>query len=112
MINYVGLKDLMLIERILLEFDTKHKFELNFNDAYKLYEYLKNVGKITSYAFVIQELFHDEFNDTDKLKKYHEKVMNSMVEINSNEIIHFIEYLQTIIHDDNINKLIEENKFW
>lgn len=112
MINYVELKDLMIIERILLEFDASHKFKLSFNDAYKLYEYLKKVGGITNYAFLMQERFHDEFNDADKLKEYHNKVMKSIIEIDSYEIIHFIEYLQTIIHDEKLNKFIEDNKFW
>ena len=51
----IKLKELMVLERILLEFDVKYKFELDFGDAYKLHTYLNKVGKITSYAFLIQD---------------------------------------------------------
>ena len=40
----IKLKELMVLERILLEFDVKYKFELDFGDAYKLYSYLSKVG--------------------------------------------------------------------
>ena len=53
----IKLKELMVLERILLEFDVKYKFELDFGDAYKLHAYLNKVGKITSYAFLIQDEF-------------------------------------------------------
>ena len=103
----ISLKELMLLERILLELDAKHKFELDFGDAYKLHEYLTMVGKITSYAFLIQDEFHNTYNDVDKLKEYHNKVMDSTICFNHNdEILSFVSRLNEKINDNEINNLI------
>ena len=51
----ITVKNLMSIERILLEIYTKHRFELEFNSAYKLYNYLRVIGRITNYSFQIQD---------------------------------------------------------
>ena len=107
----IKLKELMVLERILLEFDVNHKFELDFGDAYKLHTYLTKVGKITSYAFLIQDEFHNAYNDTDKLKEYHEKVMESTVDFNYDSIVKFIDELNEKLKDEKINSLILNNKF-
>lgn len=108
----IKVKELMTLERLLLEINAKFKFELNFNDAYKLYEHLKSVGRITDYAFLLQDEFHKKFNDKDKLKEYHETIINSNVEFETKDIIQFIEYVNEMIKNENFNKLIQEIKFW
>lgn len=108
----IKLEELMVLERILLEFDVRHKFELDFGDAYKLYEYLKQVGKITSYAFLIQDEFHKTYNDVEKLKKYHEKVMESNITFDYTEITAFIEDMNNKLNDEKINNFILNNMFW
>jgi hypothetical protein len=108
----VNLDELMVLERILLEIDVKHKFELDFGEAYKLYEYLKQVGKITSYAFLIQDEFHKKYDDTDKLKKYHDKIMESDIDFDYTEIKMFIENVLTKYGDDKIKMLVNTIKFW
>ena len=106
------LKELMVLERILLEFDVKYKFELDFGDAYKLHTYLNKVGKITSYAFLIQDEFHSKYNDTEKLKEYHNKVMDSTVYFNYGDIVKFIDELNEKFKDEKISSLILNNTFW
>lgn len=108
----IKLKELMVLERILLEFDVKYKFELDFGDAYKLYSYLTKVGKLTSYAFLIQDEFHNKYNDTEKLKEYHNKVMDSTVYFNYGDIVKFIDELNEKFKDEKIGSLILNNTFW
>ena len=109
----ITMKELMVLERILLEYDTYYKFELDFMDAYKLYEYLKKVGSMTNYAFALQEDFNDKFKDVDKLKTYHnERIMESRFNFECNDIIDFINKLDGIFNDKRIHELIENNKFW
>jgi hypothetical protein len=107
----IKLKELMVLERILLEFDVKYKFELDFGDAYKLHAYLNKVGKITSYAFLIQDEFHNKYNDTEKLKEYHNKVMDSTVYFNYGDIVKFIDELNERFKDEKISSLILNNMF-
>lgn len=108
----IKLRELMVLERILLEFDVNHKFELDFGDAYKLHAYLTKVGKITSYAFLIQDEFHKKYNDTEKLKEYHEKIMDSTVYFNYDDIVKFIDELNEKFKDEKISSLIINNTFW
>ena len=109
----IKLKDLMKIERILLEIDTFFKFELAFIDAWELHNYLVKVGKITSYAFLIQDEFNQKFNDTEKLKAYHDKLMENSVQLKClKELIKFIEKLQKEINNEKLNKLISDIKWW
>ena len=108
----IKLKELMVLERILLEFDIKYKFELDFGDAYKLYSCLTKVGKLTSYAFLIQDEFHNKYNDTEKLKEYHNKIMDSTVYFNYGDIVKFIDELNEKFKDEKIGSLILNNTFW
>lgn len=108
----IKLKELMVLERILLEFEIKYKFELDFGDAYKLHTYLNKVGKITSYAFLIQDEFHKKYNDTEKLKEYHNKIMDSVVYFNYGDIVKFIDELNEKFKDEKIGSLILNNTFW
>ena len=108
----IKLKELMGLERIILEIETKFKFDLDFNDAYKLHEYLIKVGKITSYAFLIQDEYGQKY-DMEKLKEYHDKVFNSSVELNDEkDIIKFIEDIQEKIKDDGLNSIILNVRYW
>jgi uncharacterized protein YjaZ len=109
----VKLKDLMKIERILLEIDTYFKFELPFGDAWELHNYLVKVGKITSYAFLIQDEFSQTFKDTDKLKEYHDKLMENSVQLKCfKDLVKFIEKLQKEINNEKLDKLISSLKWW
>ena len=103
----------MKIERILLEIDAHFKFELPFGDAWELHNYLIKVGKITSYAFLIQDEFNEKFKDTEKLKAYHDKVMENSVRLKClKELIKFIEKLQKEINNKDLDKLISSIKWW
>ena len=103
----------MKIERILLEIDAHFKFELPFGDAWELHNYLIKVGKITSYAFLIQDEFNEKFKDTEKLKVYHDKVMENSVQLKCfKDLVKFIEKVQKEINDKDLDKLISSLKWW
>ena len=108
----VKVKELMVLERLLLEIEVRFKYDMNFGDAYKLHQLLTSVGKITSYAFLIQDEYHQKFNDTDKLKKYHDMVMESDVELDSTEVINFIKYVAFKYGNEEFEKIMKEIKFW
>lgn len=108
----IKLSNLMVLERLLLEIDVRFKFDLEFGDAYKLYEFLRSVGKITSYAFLIQDEYHQKNQDTEKLKEYHKMVMNSFVEFNYEEVIDFIVDVNERFKNEEFQNIISEIKFW
>jgi len=102
----------MVIERLLLEIDIKYKFMLDFKNALKLYEYLKDVGTITNYSFLLQDEFQKKHNDIEKLKEYHKMIMESDVDFNASGIVMFIEYVRDKFKDEDFITLVEKNKFW
>ena len=108
----IKLNDLMGLERLLLEIDIKYKFDLPFNDVYALHMYLGNVGKITSYFFFIQDEFYKKYNDTDKLKEYHNKLINDSIEFGYDDIIKFIDKILNTYGDDEFQALVKTVKFW
>ena len=108
----IKLNDLMGLERLLLEIDVKYKFDLSFNDVYMLHMHLGNVGKITSYFFLIQDEFYKKYNDVDMLKDYHNRLMNDTIEFDYDDILLFIEKILNIYGNDEFKKLVETVKFW
>ena len=108
----IKLNDLMIIERFLLEIDIRFKFMLDFNEALKLYDYLKDIGRITNYSFLIQDEFQKKYNDIEKLKEYHEKIVNSEIDYNISEVIRFIESVMERYKDEEFENIILKNKFW
>jgi len=110
--DFIKVKDIMVLERLLLEIDARFKYEMNFRDAYKLHELLKEVGKITSYAFLIQDEFHEKYKDAEKLREYHIMIINSEILLNYKEIIKFIEYVDFKFKNEEFNKILNTIKFW
>lgn len=108
----IKLSNLMVLERLLLEIDVRFKFDLEFGEAYRLHEFLVSVGKITSYAFLIQDEYHQKHQDTEKLKEYHKMVMNSLVEFNYEEVIDFIVDVNEKFKNEEFENIISEIKFW
>lgn len=111
---FITISNLMVLERLLLEIDARFKYEMNFGDAYTLHKLLKEVGKITSYAFLIQDEYHKKFNDVDKLKEYHKMIMESEIitDTDYREIIKFIEYVSFKFKNEEFDKILNRVKFW
>ena len=111
---FITVNNLMILERLLLEIDARLKYEMNFGDAYTLYKLLKEVGRITSYAFLIQDEYHKKFNDVEKLKEYHKMIMESEITTDTDyrDIIEFIEYVSFKFKDEEFDKILNNIKFW
>lgn len=111
---FITVSNLMILERLLLEIDARLKYEMNFGDAYTLHKLLKEVGRITSYAFLIQDEYHKKFNDVDKLKEYHKMIMESEITTDTDyrDIIEFIEYVSFKFKDEGFDKVLNNIKFW
>lgn len=108
----VKIVDLMTIERLLLEINLRYKFDLDFCEAYSLHSYLTSVGKITSYFFLIQEEFHNKYNDKELLKEYHDKLINGHVKFEVDGIIEFIEGITDKYGNDEFKELVGKLMFW
>lgn len=108
----ITLKNLMVIERILLEINSKHRFELSFNTAYKLAEFLSVIGRITNYSFLLQDEFNQNAINRDEKVEYHVKILNSEVDYDWTKAASFIGELMEELKNEDVNKLVNEIKFW
>ena len=108
----IKVKELMVLERLLLEIEARFKFEMNFSDAFKLYEFLKDIGRVTNYAFYMQDEYRKKYNNNEKLKEYHNMVMDSEMEFGYTDIIKFIEHVSFEFKDSEFEDIILKNRFW
>lgn len=108
----IKVKELMVLERILLEIEARFKFEMNFGDSYKLYVLLKDVGRITNYAFYMQDEYCKKCDNNEKLKEYHTMVMDSEIEFDYSNAIKFIDYIDFKFKDGKFENIVAKNKFW
>ena len=107
----ITIKNLMTLERILLEINIKYKFELSFNSAYKLHNYLTEIGRITNYSFQIQDEYYQTTKDEEKMKAFHEKVLNGEVDYDWVDVASFIGELMEELKNDEVNEMVNKLKF-
>ena len=88
----VTINDLMKLEKELLMIKEEKMFELSITDYLKLETFLKDIGRITNTYFFLQNEFYKRYGDKDKLKEYHDRILNDEFEYNTKEITEFIEY--------------------
>lgn len=104
--------ELMTVERLLLEIDSRFKFELTLNDSLRLYNYLKKVGNVTNFFFYIQDEFSRKYPDKEKVKDYNRKLMSEKIEFDLFEIEGFIDYVYETFGDDDFRDIVSKNRFW
>jgi hypothetical protein len=104
--------ELMTVERLLLEIDSRFKFELTLNDSLRLYNYLKKVGNVTNFFFYIQDEFSRKYPDKEKVKDYNRKLMSEKIEFDLFEIEEFIDYVYETFGDDDFRDIVSKNRFW
>ena len=102
----------MVVERLLLEIENKFKFDMSFDDVRILYQHLKDIGRITNLFFALQEEYYDKFKDKDKLKEYHDKLLNEDINIDITDAAKFIEWIANTNLDNDFRDVVEKNKFW
>jgi hypothetical protein len=108
----ITVKNLMVIERVLLEINSKYRFELSFNTAYKLAEFLRVIGRITNYSFLLQDEFSRKTINNDERVEYHVKILNSEVNYDWTKAASFIGEIMEELKNEDVNKLVNELKFW
>ena len=108
----VTVNELMTIERFLLEIDARLKFTLSFSDACKLYNYLKDVGRITNIYFELLEEFYRKYPDKDKISEYKNKISGDKLEFNIEEIQKFIDNVFNTAEDDEFKNIVLKNRYW
>lgn len=105
-------KELMVIERLLLEIENRFKFDLSLEKVSMLYDFLKTVGKVTNLFFLLQEDYYKKYGDKEKLKEYHDRLSNDKIEIGALGMINFIDWAFETFEDEEFKDIVTKNKFW
>ena len=108
----IALKDLITLERFLLEINSRFKFQLKFAEVIELNNFIEEVSNITNLFFTLQEEHYRKFGDNDSLAEYHDKLMNEKVKINTSKMIAFVKDVFNRFADDEFGKIVIKNKFW
>ena len=108
----ITVKNLMILERLLLEIENRFKFQLRFAEVIELNGFIEEIGKITDLFFTLQEEHYRKFGDNDALGEYHEKLMNDKVKINTSKMIAFVKDISNRFYDEEFADIITKNQFW
>lgn len=108
----ITVKNLMTLERFLLEIENRFKFQLRFAEVIELYGFLKEVGKITNLFFMLQEQHAEKYKDKEALKEYHDKLINDSVNLNVTKMVEFIKDVSNRFYDEEFADIITKNQFW
>ena len=108
----ITVKNLMTLERFLLEIENRFKFQLRFAEVIELYSFLKEVGKITNLFFILQEQHAEKYKDKEALKEYHDKLINDNVNLNVTKMVEFVKDVSNMFYDEEFADIITKNQFW
>ena len=108
----ITVKDLITLERFLLEINSRFKFQLKFAEIIELNKFIEEVGNITNLFFTLQEEHYRKFGDNDSLAEYHDKLMNDKVKINVSKMIAFVKDIFNRFGDEEFGEIVIKNKFW
>ena len=108
----ITVRNLMTLERFLLEIENRFKFQLRFAEVIELYGFLKEVGKITNLFFLIQQQFQEKYADNEALKEYHDKLIDDEVNLNASKMIAFVKDVSNRFYDEEFADIITKNQFW
>jgi hypothetical protein len=108
----ITVRNLMILERFLLEIESRFKFKLRFAEVIELYGFLKEVGKITNLFFLIQQQFQEKYADNEALKEYHDKLIDDEVNLDVSKMIAFVKDVSNRFYDEEFADIITKNQFW
>lgn len=109
----ISVKRLMELERILLEIDARVKFDLTLSEAFELYTHLRDVSRATNFVFNIQDEYNTRIGPTqEEMKKYHDKVMDSTLELDYERVTEFIDRICAKYENGTIREVIAKFRFW
>ena len=108
----ITVKNLMTLERLLLEIEERFKFQLRFAEVIELNGFISEIGKITDLFFSLQEEHYRKYGDNEALSEYHEKLMNDKVKINTSKMVSFVKDICNRFVDDEFGEIVVKNQFW
>ena len=108
----ITVKNLMTLERLLLEIEERFKFQLRFAEVIELNSFISEIGKITDLFFSLQEEHYRKYGDNEALSEYHEKLMNDKVKINTSKMVSFVKDICNRFVDDEFGEIVVKNQFW
>ena len=108
----IYITEAMTVEKLLLEIDSRFKFDLSFNDELKLYNYLKEIGNLTNFFFYIQDEFSRRYPDKEKVKAYNRKLMSEEIEFDLSGAEDFIDRMFEETDDKDFKDIVLKNRFW
>ena len=108
----ITVKDLITLERLLLEIDSRFKFQLKFAEVIELNKFIEEIGKITDLFFSLQEEYYKKFGDNGSLSVYHDRLMDDKVKINTSKMIAFVKDICNRFVDDEFGEIVVKNQFW
>ena len=110
--EHIYITEAMTVEKLLLEIDSRFKFDLSFNDELKLYNYLKEIGNLTNFFFYIQDEFSRRYPDKEKVKAYNRKLMSEKIEFDLSGAEDFIDRVFEETDDKEFKDTVLKNRFW
>ena len=84
------IKDIILLEKRLLEFENDHKFDITLDELLELEEHIEKVGRTTSIYFNVQFEFSRAHENKDDVQKYHDRLTDSELKYDFSDSIDFI----------------------
>lgn len=110
--KHIYITEAMTVEKLLLEIDSRFKFDLSFNDELKLYNYLKEIGNLTNFFFYTQDEFSRRYPDKEKVKAYNRKLMSEKIEFDLSGAEDFIDRMLEETDDKEFKDTVLKNRFW
>lgn len=86
----VTIKDVIKIEKTLLEIEERYKFVLDFNDVVTLNKLIKEIGEITELFFNLQIEYGEKYQDSKLLSDYKDKLSKDKFELDEQKYINFL----------------------
>jgi len=102
------IEKLIHIERALLEIESRYKFVLPFNDVIRLKTLLDEIDVITDTFISLQDEYALKYDDVDKLREYHDRLINENIDYDRFNAVLFISNVYATIADDDFKQLVDE----
>lgn len=99
----VTIKDVIKIEKTLLEIEERYKFVLDFNDVVTLNKLIKEIGEITELFFNLQIEYGEKYQDAKLLSEYKDKISNNKFELDTQKYINFFTLVELKTKKSDVN---------
>lgn len=95
----VTVKEIMDVEKSLLELDSKYRYTYSFDELVRSERYIKEIGEITDIFFSVQNDYKHTLNNNDddfeqKLIAYNNKLLTDEINIDLAPYLDFINHIK------------------